>query len=274
MPIRTSIETLRKLGARSSDVRHLLRGSHRHRADRGRSCLARLVSSFAAYARLPDPKLYTSTLLPCAAKSRCSSAKPPKRGGSLSNLRRLEPSPFTRDRDQLDAGHFQSDQECHRGRPFRGEQSGPSGHVLVRAEAHPEEVRLLQSGRGGRRPGYPGHRGLRVSSRPTRRPKQTDWARPTHQSAHRGRTRRRPHLRKQALRRGNLHRNRRKCAPSGWQGRPGGPGVARRGRGDFPRPAAGYPAGLDESSRQIARTAGDRISRVGWLHDERIHPAS
>ena len=139
MPIRTSIETLRKLKARDPVTFDTYFEEATGIVLTEVSRLARLVSSFAAYARLPDPKLSHFDLAALCGEITLLFGQAAQARNVTVELTAPAPLPLHADRDQLTQAISNllknAIEAALSARPER-----PSGHVWVRAEAHPDRA--------------------------------------------------------------------------------------------------------------------------------------
>lgn len=138
MPIRTSIETLRKLKARDPATFDTYFEEATGIVLTEVSRLARLVSSFAAYARLPDPKLSHFDLAALCGEISLLFGQAAEARGITVELTAPGPLTVHADRDQLTQAISNLIKNAIEA-ALSGRAERPSGHVWVRAETHPEK---------------------------------------------------------------------------------------------------------------------------------------
>jgi two-component system nitrogen regulation sensor histidine kinase NtrY len=139
MPIRTSIETLRKLKARDPATFDTYFEEATGIVLAEVSRLARLVSSFAAYARLPDPKLSHFDLAALCGEISLLFSQAAEARGVTVELNASGPLSVHADRDQLTQAISNLLKNAIEAALSQRAQ-GSSGHVWVRAETHPEKA--------------------------------------------------------------------------------------------------------------------------------------
>lgn len=137
MPIRTSIETLRKLKARDPATFDTYFDEATGIVLTEVNRLTRLVSNFAAYARLPDPKLSHFDLAALAGEIAVLFRQAAAARGVHLELDAPGPLPVHADRDQLTQAISNLVKNAVEASLSTGPARAP-GHVWVRAHADPE----------------------------------------------------------------------------------------------------------------------------------------